>query len=72
MCGGYSEGGKDACQGDSGGPLYCRDNGGEEDSWYLGGVISHGKGCARASEAGVYTKTSYYLDWVYSIISGEY
>ena len=72
VCGGYASGGKDACQGDSGGPLYCRDNGAghEEDAWYLGGVISHGKGCARQNEAGVYTKTAYYLDWIHSIMSG--
>ena len=67
VCGGFQEGGKDACQGDSGGPLYCRDN---EDNWYLGGVISHGKGCAREDEAGVYTKVSYYLDWLHMIMRG--
>ena len=64
VCGGYTEGGKDACQGDSGGPLYCRD---AEGGWYLGGVISHGKGCARADEAGVYTKLTYYRDWVKAV-----
>jgi len=66
ICGGYAEGGKDACQGDSGGPLYCRDN---LDNWYLGGVISHGKGCARANEAGVYVKLAYYMDWVHSTMT---
>ena len=68
VCGGHKAGGKDACQGDSGGPLYCRDN---EDNWYLGGVISHGKGCAREDEAGVYTKVSYYLDWLHVIMRGD-
>ena len=68
VCGGFDEGGKDACQGDSGGPLYCRDN---ADNWYLGGVISHGNGCAREGEAGVYTKVSYYLDWLHMIMMGD-
>ena len=69
ICGGYTEGGKDACQGDSGGPLYCRDS---SDNWYLGGVISHGRGCARASEAGVYVRLAYYMDWVEKVLSGEF
>merc|ERR1719427_1074352 len=67
ICGGYTEGGKDACQGDSGGPLYCKDS---SDNWYLGGVISHGRGCARASEAGVYVRLAYYMDWVEEVLSG--
>ena len=41
-----------------------------QDNWYLGGVISHGKGCAREDEAGVYTKLSYYIDWVHGIMLG--
>ena len=68
ICGGYAEGGKDACQGDSGGPLYCRDS---EDNWYLGGVISHGNGCARVDEAGVYVRLSYYLAWLHDVMSGQ-
>ena len=69
ICGGYAQGGMDACQGDSGGPLYCRDS---EGSWYLGGVISHGKGCARAEEAGVYVRLSYYLTWLHDVLSGQH
>jgi len=67
ICGGYTQGGKDACQGDSGGPLYCYD---KEDNWYLGGVISHGRGCARAEEAGVYVRLAYYMDWVRPLLDG--
>ena len=67
ICGGYTEGGKDACQGDSGGPLYCQDY---LDNWYLGGVISHGRGCARAEEAGVYVRLAWYMDWVGQVLSG--
>merc|ERR1719158_1799446 len=68
ICGGYTEGGKDACQGDSGGPLYCQDS---SDNWYLGGVISHGRGCARESEAGVYVRLAKCMDWVEKVLSGE-
>ena len=67
ICGGYIEGGKDACQGDSGGPLYCPD---QSDNWYLGGVISHGRGCARAEEAGVYVRLAFYMEWVRAILDG--
>ena len=67
ICGGFAEGGKDACQGDSGGPLYCMDS---QESWYLGGVISHGRGCARAEEAGVYVRLAYYMEWVRQVMSG--
>ena len=66
ICGGYAEGGKDSCQGDSGGPLYCTTE--KEGEWYLGGVISHGKGCGRAGEAGVYVRLSYYLPWIRAVL----
>ena len=67
ICGGYLEGGKDSCQGDSGGPLYCQTE--VPGQWYLAGVISHGKGCGRANEAGVYVRLSYYRDWLQEVLS---
>nr|XP_012227219.1 PREDICTED: serine protease nudel [Linepithema humile] len=67
ICAGFYEGGYDACQGDSGGPLMCR-NPNLESQWYVAGIISHGEGCARPNEPGVYMKVSYFMDWIRQII----
>ena len=70
ICGGYEDGGKDSCQGDSGGPLFCQ-NPDRPGSWYLGGVISHGIGCARPDNPGVYTRVCKYTDWIQETVSGS-
>merc|ERR1711872_347714 len=61
ICAGFEEGGKDSCQGDSGGPMMCGDQ--------LSGIVSWGKGCARPMHAGVYTQTSYFIDWIHQHIN---
>lgn len=63
ICAGEKDGGRDACQGDSGGPLFCRSVSNLSE-WYLAGVVSHGEGCARADEPGVYTRVALFLDWI--------
>ncbi|CAG9133134.1 unnamed protein product [Plutella xylostella] len=63
ICAGPVEGGKDACQGDSGGPLLCR-NPLNAQQWYMAGIVSHGDGCARKGEPGVYTRVSLFVKWI--------
>merc|ERR1712243_316649 len=58
ICAGLDQGGKDSCQGDSGGPFMCGNQ--------LSGVVSWGYGCAEAGYPGVYTQTSYFIDWINS------
>jgi len=61
LCAGFKKGGKDSCQCDSGGPLFFRSKTGE---FKLVGIVSFGEGCALPDKYGVYTKVSYFYDWI--------
>ena len=67
ICAGYAEGGKDSCAGDSGGPMVCD----EDNKFFLEGVVSWGRGCARPGFYGVYANVRHFKDWIESIMSNN-
>ncbi|KAK7862755.1 hypothetical protein R5R35_002519 [Gryllus longicercus] len=56
ICAGFQAGGYDTCQGDSGGPLVA--NGRQV------GIVSFGRGCARANAPGVYARVAALRAWI--------
>ncbi len=66
LCAGYLAGGKDTCQGDSGGPLMIRQAG----QWVLAGLTSWGEGCANSY--GVYTRVSWFIDFIHDAVYRDY
>ncbi|KAK9737469.1 Trypsin [Popillia japonica] len=67
FCAGGYDDGKDTCQGDSGGPLQVRLPG-QTSTYKLIGITSFGKGCGLEKVPGVYTRVSYYVPWIESIV----
>ncbi len=60
LCAGTSEGGKDACPGDSGSPLLINIDGNKVQA----GIVSWGDECGAPGSKGVYTRLSYFTDWI--------
>uniref|UniRef100_A0A182Q9D0 Peptidase S1 domain-containing protein n=1 Tax=Anopheles farauti TaxID=69004 RepID=A0A182Q9D0_9DIPT len=63
LCVGSVGTGKDTCLGDSGGPLQLLTNQ-TTCTYHLVGITSLGQLCGTEKAYGVYTKVSYYLDWI--------
>uniref|UniRef100_A0A2M4BUH5 Putative trypsin-like serine protease n=1 Tax=Anopheles marajoara TaxID=58244 RepID=A0A2M4BUH5_9DIPT len=63
MCVGSIVGGKDTCQGDSGGPLQTVTTP-KTCIYHIVGITSVGGACGIGQSKAVYTKVSYYLDWI--------
>ncbi|MCL4125609.1 UNVERIFIED_CONTAM: hypothetical protein GTU68_027589 [Idotea baltica] len=66
ICAGWKEGRKDSCKGDSGGPLLRQS---QDGKWYVYGLVSFGKGCARRGFPGVYTKVNHFKQWIIDTIN---
>ncbi|CAF2519552.1 unnamed protein product [Rotaria sp. Silwood2] len=65
FCAMIDGGGKDSCQGDSGGPIHQWLG----DHWEQVGIVSYGQGCASEYHPSVYTRLSFYYDWIQSTIN---
>ena len=60
---------KDACRGDSGGPLFMnsKETGNQRKSRRIQvGVVSRGDGDCRNKIPGIYTRVSFYMNWIRS------
>ena len=68
LAAGFDAGKKDSCQGDSGGPLTVV---GTDGTPVLAGVVSWGRGCARAKYYGIYGNVSVAYPWIMQTISAS-
>lgn len=57
----------DSCTGDSGGPLIMR----ADDGPVLVGVVSYGISCGKQYKPGIYTRVSFYRDWIASVMQSD-
>ena len=58
------KGGKDTCQGDSGGAIFIRDNENGIENYIAVGLVSYGDKCGLPDKPGIYTRVSYFLNWI--------
>ncbi|XP_050082749.1 uncharacterized protein LOC126569591 [Anopheles aquasalis] len=69
LCAGNLDGAGGTCVGDSGGPLQCRIS--KRGPWILVGITSFGSGCAFKNYPDVYTKISFYRQWIVDTIEAN-
>ncbi|XP_052890108.1 uncharacterized protein LOC128298397 [Anopheles moucheti] len=69
LCAGNLDGAGGTCVGDSGGPLQCRIS--KRGPWILVGITSFGSGCAFKNYPDVYTKISFYRQWIVETIQNN-
>ena len=62
MCAGVPAGGRDACKRDSGGPLTLGSL--SKRRHVLAGITSYGQECGEEGMFGIYSKISFYRDWI--------
>uniref|UniRef100_A0A182IUU5 Peptidase S1 domain-containing protein n=1 Tax=Anopheles atroparvus TaxID=41427 RepID=A0A182IUU5_ANOAO len=60
----------DTCEGDSGGPLYYTADSDVAEKYYQVGITSFGMNCG-SSVPSVYTRVTFYLDWIVSHVWPE-
>ncbi|XP_072388400.1 venom protease-like [Diabrotica undecimpunctata] len=65
--------GVDTCEGDSGGPLQVKNDYkyGNGKGFRIVGITSFGKACGITNSPSIYTRVSYYVDWIESIVWPE-
>ncbi|CAH0718147.1 unnamed protein product, partial [Brenthis ino] len=74
MCAGKMDGSTDTCPGDSGAPLQYNltEPNFDGNMHVIVGITSFGLGCARKDTPGIYTKISYFIDWIEAIVWPNY
>ncbi|CRK92366.1 CLUMA_CG005929, isoform A [Clunio marinus] len=69
LCAGNMDGKGGTCVGDSGGGLQCRTH--KNGPWTLVGITSFGSGCAKAGYPDVFTRISWYRNWIDNAIQNN-
>lgn len=73
LCAGYENLSIDSCSGDSGAPLIVVEHENNEGYFVAAGIVSYGnKQCDASISSGVYTRVSFYLDWISQILEMKF